>query len=206
VIRLEPLVIPNILKIDLVFYTIIQIVRMFVDLIRDHLAVPDPDDAGRIEIRQLLLMSHQYHQFFLRNRLDDIHYFQRILAVQVPRWLIRDHNGWILDDRTGNADSLPFSSGEHIGIPVAIPVHTHFVQNVINFLLDLFLVFDTDHLQCNGNVIKDRHIVHKIIILENISHIEISDLIYLPGTPAVQLFPVDVNVSAADLIQSADHI
>ena len=206
VASVNTLVVCNILQINLALDAVIQFVFVVVDLIGNHFPIPYADDSGRIEIGQLLFVGNQNDQLFLGNGLDDIHDLERVFAVEVSSWFVCDDDLRILDNGTRNADSLTLAAREHVSVTVTVPVHADFLENVIDFLFDFFLVLDANHAQRDGDIVKDGHIVNQIVVLENISDVQRTDLINLAFAPPGDFLTVNENASAVDFIQSANGV
>ena len=106
----ESPLIPDIPEVDPVFYPVVKAFSVFIDLIGDHLSVPETDDPVRIKVCQVFLMCYEYDQLFAGDGLDYVHYLKGIGTVEVSGRLIRYDDGRILDYRARNADTLALSA------------------------------------------------------------------------------------------------
>ena len=52
----------------------------------------------------------------------------------------------------------------------------------------------------------DRHVIDEIVVLKDVTDIQISDLIDLPRSSPGDFLSIDVNIASLDLIQTADDI
>ena len=202
----QPPVVRDVLKVDLVFYPIVQPFRLCVLLVGNDSSVLDPDDPVRVEVGQLFLVGDQDDQPFLRDGLDDVHDLQSIAAVQVSRRLVGDDDGRVLDDGPGDADSLPLTAGQHVCVPVPVAVHADLLKDIVDPGPDLLLVLHSDHLQGHRHIVKDGHAVDQIVVLEDIAYVQGTDLVHLPRGPAGDPLAVDVDLALVDLIQSSDGV
>ena len=198
--------IPDIPEIYLVLDTVVKITGMIIDYIRNHLPVFYPYYPRCIEFSQFLFMCNQYYQLILRKCFDNIHYLKSIPAVKISGRFICNYNCRVFDYSSGNTYTLPFASRKHICISVPIPVHTDFLQNIVDFFLNLFLVSDTYHFQCNCHIVKHGHIIDKIVILENIPYIEGSDAVNFSCPSSSYFLSIYIYPSFVDLIQSSNYI
>ena len=151
-------------------------------------------------------MSHQDDQLLIGYGLDYVHYLKGVGAVQISRRFVRYDYGRILDDGAGYAHSLPLSSGKHVGIALSVPVHANQVESILHLLLYLFFISDPYHPEHHGHVVKNRHAVDQVIVLENISDVEISDLVHPAGRAAGDLLSVYEYLSLVYLVKPADDV
>ena len=151
-------------------------------------------------------MGYQNYQPFLGYGPDDVHNLQGVAAVQISGRLVGDNDGRVLDNRPGDGDTLPLSAGKHIGVPVPVAVHSHLLQHIIDPLTDLVPVFHSHHPQRDGDIIKDSHVVHQIVILEDITHVQCPDLVHLTGHAPGDPLPIDIDLALVHLVQAADGI
>ena len=170
-----------IFQIYLVFYTIVETFGVQVFLVGNHPPVQQPYYPGRIELSQRLLVCHEYHELFLRYRFYYVHYFERVLAVEISRRFISYDNSRIFYYGSGDPDSLALTAGKHVGITVPVSVHPDLFQHVADLFLDLLLVFDAYHPERDSDVFEHSHIFNQVVVLEYIAYVEIPYLVYPPG-------------------------
>ena len=196
----------HILQVDLVFQLIVQFSGRIVLPIRYHPAVLDSNHPVRVEFRDIRLVSHQNYQPILGNRLDDVHNFDGISAVQVSRRLIGDDDLRVLGNGPGDGHPLPLSAGQGIRHLVPIRIDAHRLQAVVHPFLHLLPILYAHHSQGNGHVFKDGAVIQQVVVLENISNFRIPDDVHLVGTLPGDAFPVHVDLSRVDSVQPADGI
>lgn len=56
---------------------------MLIVFIRYQLSVPDADDSGSVELRQIFLMGHQHYQFVPGDGMNHVHDLDGVAAVQI---------------------------------------------------------------------------------------------------------------------------
>ena len=88
--------IPNILKVNLIFHTVIQVIAMLIVFIRYQLSIPDADDSGSVKLCQIFLVGHQHYQFVPGDGMNHVHDFDGVAAVQISRRLIGNDDSGIL--------------------------------------------------------------------------------------------------------------
>ena len=195
-----------VLQVYLVLYPVVEPFDILVDLVRYDAAVPKADYPVGIEFSQILFMRNEYDQLLARDSFDDVHYLESIGTVEVSRRLVGDDYGRILDYRPCYAYPLPLSAGEHIGIAFSVAVHTNKVERIVYLLPYLFLVLYSHHPEHHGHIVEYGHAVNEVVILEDISYVEVSDLIHGAGSAPREFLPVYIYLSPVGLIESAYYI
>ena len=113
---------------------------------------------------------HQYCGPLQINPLQKIHDFPWIIWVQVPRWLIRNQDFRIVDDRTSNRNPLLLPTGQFIREWADLVFQSDKIQNFHNTLFNIATAL-TDNLHSVGNIFINGFLWKQFIILEDHSHI-----------------------------------
>ena len=196
----------HIFQIDFVFQLIVQLPGRIVLPVRYHPAVLDSNHPVRVKFRDVRLVSHQNHQPVLGNRLDDVHDFDGVSAVQVSRRLIGYDDLRVLGDGPGDGHPLPLPPGQGIRHLVPIRIDTYRLQTVVHPFFHLLPILHAHHSKGDAHVLEDGAVVQQIVVLENISDLCISDDVHLVGALPGNAFPVHVDLSRVNPVQSADSI
>ena len=151
-------------------------------------------------------MRDEYDQLFAGDRLEDVHDLEGVGTVEIARRLIGDDQRRVLDYGPRDADSLTLAAREHIRVTLSVAVHAYQIERVFHLLPDLVLVLDAHHPKHHGDVIKDGHVIYKVVVLEDIADVKIPDLVNGPGCPAAYLLSVYVYAALVGLVETADHV
>ena len=174
--------------------------------VADDFPVHNFYDTGSVKLCNFSLVGDENHQLFPGNSFDNVHDFQRILAVQISCRFIRDDNFGVFYDGTSDADTLPFPAGKHFRRAVFITVNADPFQDVHNPLFNFLLILNPHHAQNQRYVVKNCLILDEIIVLENISNICIPDFVFLSVGTACQTLIADINLTAVHFVKTADGI
>jgi len=82
----------------------------------DEMAIADVHDT--ITARSQVLVMGYYHQSFLfltDQSSQKFHDGFSVCCIEVAGWFISKHNGWIVNQGSGNSDPLLFTSGKLVG-------------------------------------------------------------------------------------------
>ena len=168
----------------------------------NYSSVSYADDLVTVAVNKMRLVSYDKHESLARDRLKQIHNHYRVLLVKVTRRLVCKNKRGIFDYSTGNCNSLLLTARECRGDAVAVFCHINALERRHNSLLDLALVTDSAESERECNVFINAHSAREIVVLENISDVEVSRLVGVGRHTLV----VKGNATRACLVESAYHI
>ena len=121
------------------------------ELIHNGGIVGHHDDGGAVGFIDLFQQPHDFPAHF---------------RVQVARGLVRDEQGGIVDDGSGDGDPLLLAAGELVRITVGLVLEIHQIQDFSHSFLDLFSG-GAHHFHGKGDIFPDGHLGQQAVVLEH---------------------------------------
>ena len=171
-------------------------------LVADDLSLAKLNDPVCIIVGIVQIMRNDENQAFLRKLLQKLHDRLCRIGIQISRRLVRKDDTRLLDDGTGNRNSLLFTARKLRGVSVLVARKVDLFESRSY----LVAVLDPSEVQRKHDVFVDRQLVDEVIILKNKADVRISVITKVLFLKFRKIVSVDLDASARDVIQTADEV